>query len=169
MIDNFIVDELIDNVSVLINNNIETQIDYLTNKIINEYDYYQLLLNNTKAIGMNSKISFTNLYKILFKKLNETLFYLVEDKIYLYLDLFNRKNKNIFKDKFIDFYVNNLNKYRINFNFLSEILQDIFLDKNFNKTLDSISKELIENNMILKLKQAINALIEYKTNILILK
>ena len=56
MIDNFIVDELIDNVSVLINNNIETQINYITNKILNEYDYYQLLLNNTKAIGMNRKI-----------------------------------------------------------------------------------------------------------------
>ena len=85
MIDNFIVDELMDNVSVLINNNIETQIDYITNKILNEYYYYQLLLNNTKAIGMNSKNSFINLNKILFKKLNETLFYLVEDKIYLYL------------------------------------------------------------------------------------
>ena len=84
--------------------------------------------------------------------MNETLFYLVEDKIYLYLDLFNRNNKNIFKDNFIDFYVNNLNKYRINFNFLSEIFQDIFLDKNFNKTLDSFSKELIENNIVYYIK-----------------
>jgi hypothetical protein len=49
MINNFIVDELIGNVSVLINNNTETQIDYITNKIINEYDYYQLLLNNIKS------------------------------------------------------------------------------------------------------------------------
>ena len=166
MINNFIVDELIDNVSVLINNNIETQIDYITYKIINEYDYYQLLLNNTKAIGINSKNSFINLYKNLFKKLNETLFYLVEDKIFLYLDLFNRNNKNIFKDNFIDFYANNLNKYRINFYFLSEIIEDIFLDKNFNKSLDSISKELIENNIVLKAKKVINDLIENKTNIL---
>ena len=140
MINNFIVDELIGNVSVLINNNIETQIDYITNKIINEYDYYQLLLNNIKVIGINNKNSFTNLYKNLFRKLNESIFYLVEDKIYLYLDLFNRKNKNIFKDNFIDFYVNNLNKYRINFNFISEIFHNIFLDKNCNKTPDSISK-----------------------------
>ena len=166
MINNFIVDELIGNVSVLINNNIETQIDYITNKIINEYDYYQLLLNNIKVIGINNKNSFTNLYKNLFRKLNESIFYLVEDKIYLYLDLFNRKNKNIFKDNFIDFYVNNLNKYRINFNFISEIFHNIFLDKNFNKTLDSISKELIENNMVLKAKQTINDLIYNKTNIL---
>ena len=166
MIDNFIVDELIDNISVLINNNIETQIDYITNKIINEYDYYQLLLNNTKVLGINSKNAFTNLYKNLLKKLNETIFYLVDDKIYLYLDLFNRKNKNIFKDYFIDFYENNLNKYRINFNFLSEIFQDIFLDKNFNKTLDSISKKLIENNMILKAKNIIKDFIDNKINIL---
>jgi hypothetical protein len=99
-----------------------------------------LLLNNLKVIGINNKNSFTNLYKNLFRKLNESIFYLVEDKIYLYLDLFNRKNKNIFKDNFIDFYVNNLNKYRINFNFISEIFHNIFLDKNCNKTPDSISK-----------------------------
>jgi hypothetical protein len=104
MINNFIVYELIGNVSVLINNNIETQIDYITNKIINEYDYYQLLLNNIKVIGINNKNSFTNLYKNLFRKLNESIFYLVEDKIYLYLDLFNRKNKNIFKDNYFAIY-----------------------------------------------------------------
>ena len=75
MINNFIIDELIGNVNVLINNNIETQIDYITNKIINEYDYYQLLLNIIKVIGINNKNSFTNLYKNLFRKLNESIFY----------------------------------------------------------------------------------------------
>ena len=75
MINNFIIDELIGNVNVLINNNIETQIDYITNKIINEYDYYQLLLNIIKVIGINNKNSFSNLYKNLFRKLNESIFY----------------------------------------------------------------------------------------------
>ena len=166
MINNFLVDELIDNISVLINNNFGIEIDYLTKKIISEYDYYEFLLSNIKEIGNNSKKAFINLYKNIQKKMNETIFYLFNDKIFFYLDLFTRKNKNIFKDNFINFYANNLNKYNINFNYLSDIIEDIFLDQNFNKTLDLISKDLIDNNIVLKSKKVINESIENKTKFL---
>ena len=53
-INNYLINPLIDNVTIFINNYSEIHLDYLMNKIIDEFDYYVLLLNNTKELGINA-------------------------------------------------------------------------------------------------------------------
>ena len=166
LLNNFIIDELMENVTILINTNFEAKFDYLIKTIIKEYDYYSFILSDIKEIGINSKKSIINLYQDIIKKINDTMASLLEDKIFLNIDVFIRKNKNIFKDNFIDYYANNLNKYNININLLSDFIEDIFQDKNFNKTLDIISKELLENHIVLKTKNIINNSFENKRKLL---
>ena len=43
LINNFILNELIENITILINNRFELYIEYITLKIIDEYDYYLLI------------------------------------------------------------------------------------------------------------------------------
>ena len=163
LFNNFIINELTDNITIIINNKFQTKIDYILNKIENEFNYYLLILNNTDEIGESSKNKLINLYENINKKINETLFSLVQDKIYFYLDLFYKENKNNFINNFINYYLNESNHYNINyFNFIKEI----FADKEFNKAIEKISKDLIYNLILSKLKILINDSIFNKVNIL---
>ena len=162
LVNNYLIDELIDDISISIIDKLELNIEYMTIKIKNEFDYYLLILNNTDELGYSSKNAFISLYQNLKKKLNETLFYLIEDDIYFYLNIFYRENKNLFRDSFINYYYYNLNKYEITIFKLSEFFDEIIVDKEFNKTLDKISKEIIQNNIIKSIKDKIKEFIEIK-------
>ena len=156
LFNSFIVNELTDNVNVLINNKLEIYFDYIIKKAQNEFHYYLLILNNTDEMGDNSKNAFLNLYKKINKEVNETLINFIEDEIYYYLDIFYQKNKNNFRNNFITFYTNTKNKYNINLDKFSDFFKEIIIDMNFNKTLDNISKDLIYNFIINKIKTLIN-------------
>ena len=162
LVNNYLIDELIDDINILIIDKLELNIEYMTIKIKNEFDYYLFILNNTDELGYSSKNAFINLYQNLKKKLNETLFYLIEDDIFFYLNIFYRENKKVFRDSFINYYNNNLNKYEITIFKLSELLDEIILDRKFNKTLDAISQEIIQNIIIKSIKDKINEFIKVK-------
>ena len=62
--------------------------------------YYLIILNTTDELGYSSKMALINLYEKINIKLNETMFYLFEDDINFYLDLFFRENKKMFRNYF---------------------------------------------------------------------
>jgi len=162
LVNNYLINELIDDISILIIDKLELNIEYMTIKVKDEFDYYLLLLNSTEELGFSSKNAFINLYQYMKTKLNETLFYLIEDDIYFYLNIFNRENKKLFRDRFINYYNDNLNKYEITIFKLPIFIDEIILDRQFNKTLDEISKEIIQNIIIKSIKDKINDSIEIK-------
>ena len=165
LLNNFIVNELVDNLTILINKKIELQLDYILKKIKDEYNYYLLILNKTDAIGISSKIAFINLYKKFNDALNETLSYFIED-IYFYLDIIYKENKKNFRNSFINYYINNKNKYDIDINELSNFINELIIDKKFNKTLDSILNELIYNLLFDKIKNNLKNSVILKKDIL---
>ena len=124
-----------------------------------------LILNNTDEIGESSKNKLINLYENINKKINETLFSLIQDKINFYFDLFYRENKNNFINNFINYYLNESNHYNVNINYFN-FIKEIFTDKEFNKAIEKISKDLIYNLILNKLKVLINDSIFNKLNIL---
>ena len=165
LLNNFIVNELVDNLTILINKKIELQLDYILKKIKDEYNYYLLILNKVDTIGISSKIAFINLYKKFNDALNETLSYFIED-IYFYLDIIYKENKKNFRNSFINYYIKNKNKYDININDLSNFINELIIDKKFNKTLDSISNELIYNLLFDKIKNNLKNSVILKKDIL---
>ena len=68
----------------------------------------------------------------------------MEDEIFFNINLFFRVNKNIFLNNFIEYYLGE-NKYDINVYKIKNYIDEIKLDKNFNKTLSSISNNIIKN------------------------
>ena len=158
----FIKNEIISNISILINDKLELQLDFISKKIREEYDYYLLILNNTELIGYSSKIAFINLYKKLNKILNEELFNFIQDDIYYYLDIFYRENREIFKNNFINFYINNLNQYNINIVIINVFIKENICSKEFNETLDLNLKKVVETIIFDNIKKEINDSVVFK-------
>ena len=61
LFNNFILKEFTDNITIFINNKYEIYIDYLMNKISDEFNFYLLLINQTDEIGESSKKAFINI------------------------------------------------------------------------------------------------------------
>ena len=153
---NFIANELNDNVNIILNNKFEIYFDFIMKKVQNEFYYYLLILNNTDEISNNSKNEFLNLYDNINKEVNETIINFIENEIYYHLDSFYKEYKNNFRNNFINFYLNPKNKYNINLEKFTDFFKEIIIDINFNKTLDNISKDLIYDKIINKIKTSIN-------------
>ena len=161
-VNNFILDEIMNDIIISINNKLELYLDYMFIKIIDEFEYYLLILNTTDELGVSSKNSLIDLYEKIKSKLNETILYLFQDDISFYLDLFYRENKKIFRDNFINHYFRDKNEYDIKIYKIPEISDEIILDLKFNQTLDEISNYLIKNEFIEKIKEKINNSINSK-------
>ena len=115
-------------------------------------------------MGYTSKIALINLYSDIKQKINETLFYLINDDIHFYLNIFYRENKKMFINNFLNYYYSNSNLYNISIFKINYFLDEIILDRKFNNTLDEISLELINNTIIRKLKITIEESFEFKLN-----
>ena len=130
-------------------------------KLVDEYYYYTLILNNTEEIGDSSKNAFLNLYKNINKKLNDTFCYLIKEDIYFYLNTFFKNYKKIIRNNFINYYIHNLNKYDLHIFKLKEFFEDIILDIKFNKSIDLISTNITENllfkNLNIKIIELLNS------------
>ena len=161
-INNFILEELMDDIIISINNRLEIHLDYMTKKIKDEYFYYLLILNTTDELGFSSKMALINLYEKIKIKLNETMFYIFEDDINFYLDLFFRENKKMFRNNFLNYYLSKNNEYNINIFKIKEFSDEIILESRFNKTIDEISKHLVKDIIIGNIKKKINDLIYSK-------
>ena len=166
LFNNFILKELIDNITILINNKYEIYLDYIMNKINDEFEYYLLIINQTDEIGENSKKAFIDLYERIDEKINETIYYFIEEEVYSYLDNFYKSNNKYLRINFINYYKNKKNKYNINLDKFSNYIDEAILNKNFNNTLDSISEEIYNNLVIKTIKNTINESISSKVKIL---
>ena len=164
LVNNYLLDELVDDISYSIIYILELNIDYIANKTKKEFYYYLLLLEGTEQLGESSKKALINQYQYMKDKLNESFYYLIQDDIYFYLNIFYRENKKLFRNNFINYYKFDLNKYEITINKLSEFLDELLIERQFNTSLDSISKHLIENIILKKIKEKIEISINNKVN-----
>ena len=144
-IDNFLASEIIDNSTLLINNRIEIYIDYILEKLSNEYYYYLFILNSTEEIGNSSKMALINLFPNIKENINEAFNNIIENDIYFYINIFFRENVHLFKNNYFDYYLKKLNEYNINIYKSTNYLEELLANKNFNKTLDLNSNELIKS------------------------
>ena len=155
-VNNFILEELLDDIIISINKRLEIHLDYMTQKIKDEYIYYLLILDKTNELGNSSKLAIINLYEIIMRKLNETIFYLFQDDISFYLNLFYRENKKILRNEFLNYYFRNINQYGIIIFKIKDYEDEFILDSKFNKTLDKMSDYFMKNIIIEKIKDKIN-------------
>jgi len=156
LINDFIIKDIIDNITFLFNNKFELYFDYINKNIIDEFYYYTLILNDTEEMGYSSKRAFIDLYEKINRKLNDTFYYFINEDLYFYLDIFQKDLKIILRNNFINYYIQDLNEYNLSIFKLNEFYEEIILDKKFNKTIDSISKVLIDDIIVQTIKKLID-------------
>ena len=143
--DKYIINELKDNVTIYINNKLEIFINYISEKIYEEYQYFIFLLSKIDELGYATNIAIINLFNYFFEIISESINYTIENEINFYLDIFYRENKAFLRKNFINYLYRNENEYNINIYNIKNYLDELMIDRNFNKSLDNISYELIKN------------------------
>ena len=161
----YISNEIKNKINFIINDKLDVFINYFSNKLKNDFEYYKLLLNQIEELGLSSKSAIKNLFTKIPKKLNESIILIIEDEIFYYIDIFFRENKNIFINNFLNFYLKQ-EHFNINIYNIKEYVIEMISDRTFNKTLNIISSYLI-NEMKNKIKESIRNSILAKTNSLI--
>ena len=160
LINNYIIKDILDNVTISINNKLEIYLDYINEKMSNEYLYYIILLNQTDALGNSTKSSLNNLFKNIKEKISESINNTIENEIMFYIDIFYRENKNIFTKNYINYYNQEKNEYNITIYKMKNYIGELIFDKNFNKSLDNMSFSFIKeitNEIKSKIKKDINS------------
>ena len=142
-IDDYISNEITNNITIYINDKLDIFIECLKNKISYEYFYYIFLLNKTEEIGETTKNAFIYLHSNLKNKIEQTFNYIIEEDIFYYINIFFRENKDQLLNNFINYYNKDNNEYQINIFKLKLNLDDILFDKEFNKTLKNITNSLM--------------------------
>ena len=125
-------------------------------------------MNKTEELGITSKQALIFLYEYILDKVNKTIHYQIEDYIQDNILFLYRENNYIFKNMFFNYYIKNgseiLNTDNIfKFNYFFE---EFIFDNKFNKTLEDISKTLLEEFLFNKLNEQIqNKLTNIMANI----
>ena len=165
IVNSYLTNEIINKINVIANDKLEIFINYYSNKLKTDYEYYEMLLGDIEELGNSSKVAIINLFSKIPNTLNESIYYLLENDIFYSIELFFRENKNIFIDNFIEFYLNNENHFNLNIYKINDYVKEMIADRNFNKTLNNISLFLInkikndmENNVKNSLLAKINSL-----------
>ena len=172
----YLINETINKINILVNYKFDIFIDYFTKKLSNDAEYYLFLLDSISELGNSSKTAIINLFSNIPHKLNESIYYLIEDDIFYYIDMFFRENKNIFSENFIKFYIEDVKNYNISLYKIENYTEELMLNGNFNKSLNNISlflfneikeeiKENIKNSIYSKLNTFINNCNEISNNI----
>ena len=154
-----ISDDIINNLNIYILGKIDSYADGIKNKIKSEIEYYSLLINKTKELGVTSKKALITLFDYLYNRINKTLRYQIEDYIIDNIIFFYRDNQYLFKELFIDYYIQNSNNKIFgteNIFKLESYFQELLYDRTFNKTLEEISKKLWTENLIKNINVQIN-------------
>ena len=139
----YLTKEIINKINILISDKLDIFIEYSAMKLKNDYEYFSFLLDSVEELGNSSKTSIINLFSNVPKKLNESIYYLIENDIFYYVDIFFRENKKIFIDNFIKFYLSDVNKFDLNIYNIENYIEEMIADRNFNKSLNNISSYLI--------------------------
>ena len=168
----YITSEIANKISILISDKFDIFIDYYNNTVKNEYDYYSFLLSTITQLGNSSKTSIINLFTKIPKKINETIYYLIEDEIFFYIDIFFRENKNIYINSFLKFYLNDISDYNMNYYKIKEYVEEMIANKEFNRSLNDISlniigttKNKIKKNIINSISTKITSFIDINKKI----
>ena len=152
-INNYLVEKFKENINIYINTKLDFYTKYLIEKISNEFSYYIFLFNKTKEIGIGTVNAFSNLYKkSLYKNLKFYYDEIKEDALF-HINIFYRKNKYIFKENYINFFINELNDYNVEIYGLKEYINELIYDINFNKTLNNLSDKLMKELIIKELNK----------------
>ena len=148
--ENIISGDIEDNILIYIFGKIDIYIEYIKAKVKSEDGYYIFLLNKTEELGITSKNALLSLYDYINDRVNKTVFYQIEDYISDNIIFFYRENKYLFKDFFIYYFIQNKNKIFGSENIfnLKSFLPELIYSKDFNKTLENISKEFLEKLLI---------------------
>jgi hypothetical protein len=158
----FLKQQIVNNLNISINYKIEVLIDYIIEKIKKEYNYYSLLLDQTDELGKTSKIAVTNLYLDFNNNLNEIINEFVENIFDLNLPIFYQDIKNTFRNNFLNYYYKEENEYNIKIFNLNKYFKEIILNDTFNNSLNSLSDTIINKVINEEIKQTINNLINTK-------
>ena len=159
----FIKNEIMNKMNNLIYNKLNIFIEYYMNKLYEENEYYTCLLESIEELGNSSKLAIINLFSNIPKKLNESIYYLIEDDIFYCIDIFFRENKNIFIDNFIKFYLSDINNFNISIYKIREYVEEMISNKYFNKSLSNISLNLT-NKVKSEIKKNIKSSLFSKIN-----
>ena len=166
IINSYIINEIINKINNLVNYKFDIFIDYYTTKLKDDGAYYSFLLDLIDELGNTSKSAIIYLFTNIPIKLNDSVYYIIEDDIYYYIDIFFRENKNIFIDNFIKFFFDDINNYNISIYKIKDYVDEMISDRNFNKSLNNISIYLIDR-IKNKVKSNINNSIFSKLNLFI--
>jgi len=139
----YLTKEIINKINVLIADKLDIFIEYSAMKLKSDYEYFSFLLDSVEELGNSSKTAIINLFSNVPKKLNESIYYLIEDDIFYSVDIFFRENKKIFIDNFIKFYLSDVNNFDLNIYNIENYIEEMIADRNFNKSLNNISSFLI--------------------------
>ena len=153
-INDYIIDDILSNIQILINEKIITQINYLENKILEDFEYYKLLISNMDSIGVTTKLAFLNMYENLYQKINETIDEQIENFFYD-LDIFYKNNKKLFRNNYLNSLINK-EKADIKIYKIDEYLDDIMKELLFNNTLDNITSNIFNSTFSENIKNLIN-------------
>ena len=152
---NFVEDYLVSeiDISFYINiiESINTKLNYIKKHIIEENDFFSLLLNHTEAIGITTKESLIQLYILLYENINNTSNDFLESIFNSNIKLLLKENKKIFFDSYIRYIKDNKNFYEI-YQF-DKYIANILDDNKFNTTLKNISYNLLEEQIMNKIKE----------------
>ena len=159
---NFLKEQISNNINISINYKIERLIDYITEKIKDEYNYYILLLNNTDELGKTSKIAVKKLYIDFNNKLNDIIDeYLININDFE-LPSFYKNIEKTFKNNFINYYFNEINEYDIKIYKLNKYFKELILSNSFNNSLNNLSEKIINEVIDKEIKKTINITINSK-------
>ena len=164
-VNNYLFNEINITSHVIILETINSKLNYIKNKIIEENKYYLFLLNNITEIGITSKEVLLNLYPSLSLKINNSLYELFEKIFNEEMTFFFRENKKIFFENFINYLNENNNNEKNNFREIHgfyKYFSDLISDRNFNKSLEIISTNLLYDNIINKIKENYYSIINQK-------
>ena len=150
-IDNYLLEYLKENLHLFIISKLDFYSKYIVEKVKNEFNYYLFLFNKTKEIGIGTENAFSNLYKKTLNKKINFYYEIVKEDVLFYINIFYRKNKHLFKEKYLNYFIHELNDYNIELYGLKEFKDEFIYDNNLNKTLNNISNYLMKENIISKL------------------
>ena len=160
-INDYIIENVLSNLDIIINEKVLMQINYIENNILDNFNYYKLLLSQCNSLGISTKSAFLNLYDSIILKINETINAQIENFLFE-LDIFYKSNKDLFKNNYLNYVLNRENsKYLYHIN---EYIDDIMKEISFNQTLYEITNYIFDSIFSKKIKDRINNNLLQKIN-----
>ena len=161
-INNYISEILLSNIDILIDERIISEINIFENKLSDDFDYSNYLLNKTN-ISESTRSAFKNLYYELKIKINETINEYLDKYLFYNFDQFIRNNAVLFREKFLSVYSDN--KHKKNFIFKSdEFIFEIIKEPSFNETLNNMYYNIFNKTLKEKINLKLNQNLYMKLN-----